>query len=302
MNDYLTRRAALGRLLGLGSLLSPGVLSSLGAACAGEQSDQATFNQIMRRAEELVLVDEPLGEVVGSIGRMFLETPYVAHTLEVEGPERLVVHLGGLDCLTFVESTLALARCVRRGRTTMDDFRAELQQLRYRDGRIDGYPSRLHYFTDWVEDNVRKGIVQDLSSTLGGRARTRRIDFMSTHREDYRQLANDAFLESIRETEARLSAAPHAVIPKASVRDILPELHTGDIVGLSSTVEGLDIAHTGIAVRMNGVVRLLHASLSQGAVVLSTGSIADYLEHQKKQDGCILARPLEPEASPGQKP
>jgi hypothetical protein len=148
MNDYLTRRAALGRLLGLGSLLSPGVLSSLGAACAGEQSDQATFNQIMRRAEELVLVDEPLGEVVGSIGRMFLETPYVAHTLEVEGPERLVVHLGGLDCLTFVESTLALARCVRRGRTTMDDFRAELQQLRYRDGRIDGYPSRLHYFTD----------------------------------------------------------------------------------------------------------------------------------------------------------
>jgi len=235
---------------------------------------------------------------------MFLETPYVAHTLEVEGPERLVVNLGGLDCLTFVESSLALARCVKRGNTTMDAFRAELQQLRYRGGLIDGYPSRLHYFTDWVEDNIRKGIVQDLTSTLGGRVRTRRIDFMSTHREAYRQLANDAFLESIREAEARLSAAPHAVIPQASVAEVLPQLHTGDIVGLSSTVEGLDIAHTGIAVRMNGVVRLLHASLSQGAVVLSTGSVADYLEHQKKQDGCILVRPLEPEASPSpsQKP
>lgn len=298
MSEYLTRRAALGRLAQLGALLTPGLFGSLGAACARERSDQATFDQIMSRAEELALGDEPIGEVVGSVGRMFLETPYVAHTLEVEGPEHLVVNLAGLDCLTFVESTVALARCVKQGRMTMEAFRAELQMLRYRDGIIDGYPSRLHYFTDWVKDNTRKGLVEELTSTLGGVPRKSPIDFMSTHRDAYRQLRDDKFLERIREAETRLTAAEREVIPRESVAGILDRLHTGDILGLSSTVEGLDIAHTGLAVRMNGVVHLLHASLSRGAVVLSTGSVAEYLAGQRKQDGCIVARPCEPKSTP----
>jgi len=298
MNDRLTRRTALSRLLRLGALLSPGVLSSVAAACARQRSDQATLDQVLRRTDELALADEPLGEVVGSIGRMFLGTPYVPHTLEVEGPEHLVVNLQEMDCLSFVESTLALARCVKRGRSTMEAFRSELQQLRYRNGIIDGYPSRLHYFTEWVQDNVRKGILRDLTSALGGTPRTRPIEYMSTHPEAYRQLTDEAFLERIREMEKRLSATPRAVIPQASVPAILEELHTGDILGLSSTVPGLDIAHTGLAVRMNGVLRLLHASLSQGAVVLSRGSVADYLQDQPKQDGCIVARPREPGESP----
>ena len=298
MTDHLTRRAALGRLLRLSSLLSPGVLSSLAAACTKERGDQAAFDQIMRHAEELAFPDEPIGEVIGSIGRMFLGTPYVAHTLEEEGPEHLVVNLQGMDCLTFVESTLALSRCVKRGATTMGAFRSELQRLRYRDGVIDGYPSRLHYFTDWVEDNVRKGIVQDVTANLGGTLTTRPITFMSEHREAYRQLASDAFLEEIRDAEMRLSAKPRPVITKSSAADMLDGLRTGDIVGLSSTVEGLDIAHTGIAVRMNGVVRLLHASLSKGEVVLSKGSVVDYLMGQPKQDGCVVARPQEPNTLP----
>jgi hypothetical protein len=180
----------------------------------------------------------------------------------------------------------------------MGAFRSELQRLRYRDGVIDGYPSRLHYFTDWVEDNVRKGTVRDVTSDLGGTPTRRPIAFMSEHREAYRQLANEAFLEEIREAELRLSATPRSVITKSSAADMLDELRTGDIIGLSSTVEGLDIAHTGIAVRMNGMVRLLHASLSKGEVVLSKGSVVDYLMGQPKQDGCVVARPQEPDTRP----
>jgi len=298
MSESLTRRAALGRLARLGALLTPGVFGSLRGAWARGRSDQATFDQIMGRAEELALGDEPIGEVVGAVGRMFLETPYVAHTLEVEGAEHLVVNLTGLDCMTFVESSVALARCVKQGKTTMEAFRAELQKLRYRDGIIDGYPSRLHYFTDWVKDNARKGLVEELTSSLGGVPRRSPIDFMSTHREAYRQLRDEKVLERIRETETRLTATEREVIPQASVAGILDRLHTGDILGLSSTVEGLDVAHTGLAVRMNGVVHLLHASLSRGAVVLSTGSVAEYLAGQPNEDGCIVARPREPQSTP----
>ena len=101
--------------------------------------------------------------------------------------------------MTFVESAVGLARCVKQGKTTMEAFRAELQKLRYRDGIIDGYPSRLHYFTDWVKDNARKGLVEELTSSLGGVPRRSPIDFMSTHREAYRQLREDKVLEKVRE-------------------------------------------------------------------------------------------------------
>lgn len=302
MSKDLTRRAALARLLQLGAATLAG--HTLGHARplfdGAQRADRATFEQIMRRAEELALADEPLGEVIGSIGRMFLGTPYVAHTLEVEGPERLVVNLRGLDCLTLVENSLALARCVKRGRTTMEEFQAELRSIRYRDGVLNGYASRLHYFTDWVHNNSQKGIVRDITPELGGTPSVRRIDFMSTHRDSYRQLTDDSVLEQIREAEKRVSASARTVIPQASVVNILPKLRTGDILGLSSTIDGLDIAHTGIAVRINGTVRLLHASLSRGEVVLTSGSIAEYLERQHQQDGCVVGRPREPEREPAQ--
>src|SRR5690606_12471803 len=95
-------------------------------------------------------------------------TPYVAHTLEVPGPERLVINLRGLDCVSFVENTLALSRLVRAGVSDFEAFQAEIRALRYRDGAIDGYPSRLHYFTEWIADNERMGRVRDVTPELGG--------------------------------------------------------------------------------------------------------------------------------------
>jgi hypothetical protein len=302
MSTHLTRRAALARLLQLGAVTLAGRTAAHARSVVDgmQPTDRATFEQIMRRAEELALADEPLGEVIGSIGRMFLGTPYVAHTLEGEGPERLVVNLRGLDCLTLVENSLALARCVKRGRATMEEFQAELRLVRYRDGVLDGYPSRLHYFTDWLQNNGQKGVLRDITAELGGTPSMHPINFMSTHRESYRQMADDSVLGQIREAEERLSASARAVIPQESVAEILPKLRTGDILGLRSTIDGLDIAHTGIAVRINGTVRLLHASLSKGEVVLTRGSIAEYLERQHQQNGCVVGRPLEPEREPAE--
>ena len=300
MNRHLTRRAALARLLQLGAvtLTGPALMHARPIVDGAQRTDRATFDHIMRRAEELALADEPLGEVIGSIGRMFLGTPYVAHTLEVEGPERLVVNLRGLDCLTLVENSLALARCVKRGRATMEDFQAELRFIRYRDGVLDGYGSRLHYFTDWLHNNTQKGVIRDITAELGGAPSMRPIEFMSTHRDNYRQMADDSVLAEIHEAERRLSASSRTVIPRESVAEVLPQLRTGDILGLSSTIDGLDIAHTGIAVRINGTVRLLHASLSRGEVVLTRGSIAEYLERQRQQNGCVVGRPCEPQREP----
>lgn len=291
-----TRREVLGRLLFLGS--SSLFLSWPGASCRpateSDDDDEQIFRRKFSEAAALSLDGKPFGDLIVAVALSFRGSPYVAHSLDVPGPEKLVVNLRGFDCLTLVESSLTIARCVRLRRNSFDDYRNQLREIRYRSGIIEAYPSRLHYFTDWVADNERKDIVTDVTSILGGVERERRIDFMSHHRGSYRQLESDVYFDAIRETESRLSSATRYYIPQDSVETAMEKVRTGDIVGLTSTVEGLDIAHTGFAYRIGGQVRLLHASSSGRAVEVSEGSLVDYLTAQKKQDGLIVVRPVDP--------
>jgi hypothetical protein len=238
------------------------------------------------------LAERPIGEVVVAIGTSFIGTPYAPHTLEAEGPERLIVNLNALDCVTFVENTLALSRCIKLREDSFNDFRRQLQLIRYRDGVIDGYASRLHYFSDWIRDNERKGVVRDVSDDIGGTLYDKRIDFMSTHPESYRQLSDDSTLRSIREVEHSINQQPLFYLPK-EVMSEASGIQPGDIIGITTSVEGLDISHTGLALLANGQLKYLHAPLSGGAVQISESSLAVYLNSSKGRTGIMVARPLE---------
>ena len=96
------------------------------------------------------LSDESITDIVADIGKTFIGTKYAAHTLEDKGDEQLVINLSGLDCTTFVENALVFARLIKTGKSSFRDYENELQKIRYRNGVINGYPSRLHYFTDWI--------------------------------------------------------------------------------------------------------------------------------------------------------
>src|SRR5690606_7368267 len=161
----------------------------------------------------------------------------------------------------FVENVLALSRLVRAGVTDFDAFRAELTNMRYRGGELAGYPSRLHYFSDWIADNERKGLVRDITRELGGVVDPEPIRFMSTHVDAYRQLSDPANLEAIRRIEAVLSERPRYYIPEDRIAEVAPRIRNGDIIAATSTLEGLDIAHTGVALWKDGELHLLHAPL-----------------------------------------
>jgi Protein of unknown function (DUF1460) len=249
----------------------------------------------MERARKGGWTGRPIGEVLALVGEGFLGSPYVAHTLEAEGPERLVVNLREFDCTTLFESALALARCVKIPGSVFTDFEAHLRFIRYRSGAIDGYPSRLHYFTDWLADNARKGTVRDLTRDLGGTARTRRLSFMSEHPSSYRQLSDSAFLDSIRTRERTLNEMKRSHIPRAHVRDVEGSLQDGDIIGITTTIKGLDVSHTGLIVRQSGRAAFLHASSAAKRVELAEGTISSYLERYRTHDGIMVARPREPE-------
>ena len=231
-------------------------------------------------------------ELVALVGKTFLGTPYVAHTLE-GGKEQLIVNLRELDCTTYAENCLAIARSIKNGRNNFEGFTAELQAIRYRNGIIDGYPSRLHYFSDWIYENDRKGRIKDVSKAISNTPYPLQVDFMSTHPGSYKQLeSNPGFVNDLSEKEKEISNRQMYYLPKQKLSEYEHELREGDIVGITTSIEGLDITHVGILVEHDGRIHLMHASSAAEKVVISEEPLEDYLNAGSKVTGIMVARPL----------
>ncbi len=264
--------------------------------------DWTVFESAIVRAREARLDTLPMGELMAEIGRGLVGTAYLPQTLEVEGDERLVVNFRGFDCVTFVENVFALASAVRGDAVSRladrggveGDYERVLRSLRYRDGLIDGYPSRLHYFSEWIADNERKLLLTDMTGELGGVLEAEAVDFMSTHADAYRQLSDPDDLEAIRQIEVGLSERGRMFLPADRIARAENEIRNGDIIAATSTVGGLDVAHTGIALWVEGTLRLMHAPLVGEAVQISEMSLSERIARIEGQDGIIVARPHEP--------
>ena len=263
--------------------------------------DWDIFWSTVRWASEERIDTLAFGDAIATVGRRFVGTAYVPGTLEVDGPERVVVNFRGLDCVTFVENAIALTRFIRTDGIRQlsdragaeDRYESILADLRYRSGRLDGYPSRLHYFSEWISDNARRGNLVDLASALDTVPDPEPIDFMSTHPDAYRQLSDGESLERIRATEARLVAAGRRYVPEDRIAAVADRIRDGDVIAATSTVAGLDVAHTGLALWVDGALHLLHAPLVGEAVQISEVSLADRILRIESQDGIMVARPQE---------
>ena len=268
----------------------------------------ARFEAAMQYARDRNLHDQPVGRIMQELGQTFARAPYLEGTLDEPDEETLVVRLDGFDCVTFVETTLAMARGVAVQDYSYDGFAQRLAQMRYRGGVV-GYCSRLHYFSDWMRDNDRKALVRDLTPVLGGRALRDTIDFMSTHRNAYVRFAtNDSLYRCVQQAEAELRRStarePLRYVPQDSIRAVYNELTAGDVIAIVTSIDGLDVAHTGLAfVPASGApsdttgaarqagddVGLLHASLSGGVVV--SPDLQRYVQQIEHMIGIVVARP-----------
>ena len=264
------------------------------------EQDIDLCNQKFQIAVKENLKDKPINEVVVKIGESFLGTDYLAHALEEDGNEQLVINLTGLDCTTLVENSIALARCIKQDSISFEYYLEELQFIRYRDGIVDGYPSRLHYFSDWITDNVSKKVVTDETKELGGVPIKFNLNFMSTHPNSYKQLKEDPdLIPIIRKQEEEISLREYYYIPKSDFKSKENFIISGDIIAITTTVEGLDIGHIGIAIKMeDGRIHLLHAPNVNTKVQITEEPLADYLMKYKRHSGVIVLRVLEPTNSP----
>lgn len=237
----------------------------------------------------------PMNELVIEVGKSFMGTPYVGGTLD-ENPntEEVVIKITGLDCVTFVENALTFSIMIKEGKNTIEDYKATLERVRYRDGKNTGYSSRLHYFSDWIYDNQKKGLVVDITKEIGGVPYQKTIDFMTNHTGSYEQLSNDPNnVNEMIEVESNINSREIYFIPKDNISSFYDKLQTGDIIGITSTIEGLDVAHTGYVYKENGNTYLLNASLKDKQVEISPMDLQDYVMGNSKQGGIIVARIVE---------
>jgi hypothetical protein len=236
------------------------------------------------------------------VGELAVGTPYEAFTLEAyikaggdpSKHEQLALTLTRFDCVTLVESCLAVARVANRpGTPSWERFGHEIERMRYRGGKREGYASRLHYFSEWIFDGEKRGLVHDIGAELGGVNDARPLRFMTEHRSSYPALAEVGVFRAIGEMERGLDNHPRYVVAAERIPEVVDRIETGDVLAFATATPGIDVSHAAFAYRdAAGVLRVLHAPLSGGAVEVTRTTLPEYVSAIRRATGILVARPL----------
>jgi hypothetical protein len=259
------------------------------------------FDRLVASAREGNWKSLPIGERTATVGRALVGTRYRSYTLEIDNRvEAPSVNFTGMDCWTFYEIALGFARMLDE---PVENWAPErllryIELDRYRGGQCTGeYLSRLHYLEDWLADNDRRGLVEDLARSLGGVSVPHSAREMTVGWRHYRYLAkNRSLLGPLRQMEARVSSRPLCQIPKSRVASIEGRLRSGDVIGIISR-DGRNLfstSHVGLALRAaDGSLHFMHASSPRnyGRVVIDS-TLSSYLNRYRSDSGILVARPL----------
>lgn len=238
-------------------------------------------------AKQLGDIDSGKNGQILEVAQLFLDSVYVSKTLEIGCDSAPVINIRQLDCLTFIENAVAL----EKSHGNPDSFIHWISEIRYINGQPSGYTSRLHYFSEWILDNVKKGWVEDVTCSLGGETIQFNNDFMSKHPQYYPQLQQDSSLiQEIKTIESEVSKAQFCYIPKQRLIQIESNIMDGDILGLTTNIKGLDFAHNGFAVRKNNRVYMLHASSDFKRVMITMQPLSEYLKDMQHMTGIVVLR------------
>lgn len=254
-------------------------------------NDTTEINQLLKKGYDSKISDP--NELMIFYSHELMGTPYVAHTLEGDN-ELLTINIDQLDCTTFVETLYALTRTTLNGRYSWRDFANNLESIRYRNGQMDGYPSRLHYVSDWIIDNTHRGNIEEISSSIpNARYETKTLDYMSAHRNLYLALADSATFAQFKTFEIayRMHRFPYVNKNSVNSNKVTEKLKSGDIIAIVTKTEGLDVSHMAIIVSdEKGKFHMLHASSDEKKVVIEKDDLKETLRRNRNSMGIRIIR------------
>jgi hypothetical protein len=267
---------------------------------------ESKFQAIVAKAERQNWRRLPLGERTAMVARELVGTPYVNYTLEVDDRiESPVANLNAMDCWTFYENSLAIARMLRYkpGPYKPQDMLHMVEIERYRNGVCTGsYLSRMHHLEEVFYDNQRRGYGTNITPRLPGAERLRReIREMTVQWKSYRYLrSNPSLVAPMGKIEAQVSDLPVYHIPKSKVRAVENHLQNGDICAITTTWHSGYTSHVGLIIRMKNRAYFMHATSDRdkGRMCVIDRPITDYLNGSSKHAGIVICRPNDLPPSP----
>ena len=256
------------------------------------RQDSLKAVQLMKNA-----ASQPSGtNLIIYIAEQLKGIPYVAHTLEPNNNERLIINLRQLDCTTFVEQVAALYLCVKERKTTFADYCKMLQKLRYEGGAEPHYTKRLHYYSSWIEDKKSMDICKEIQSPNPPFTKVQRLslNWMTTHVNDYRMLKNNpSWVPQIRKMEQKMEGRQYRYIPKEQIKNtrlLRNTIKDGDIIAIITNKKGLDTQHLGFALWHKDGLHLLNASSIHKKVIDEPMTLRTYLYKHPSMPGVRIIR------------
>ena len=256
-------------------------------------NDTLKINELLRKGAECG--KNNANELVAFYAKQLLGTPYVAHTLE-SNREWLTINIDELDCTTFVETLYALTRATLDMRRSWRDFACNIESIRYRNGELGDYSSRLHYVSDWIANNSHRGNIREVTAEIdGAKYEIKTINFMTANRDKYPQLSDSAMFAKIKNFEIgyRMHRYPYLKKEWIDSKKTAAGLKNGDFVALISKTEGLDVSHMGIIIKEGNSFKLLHASSKEKKVVLEKDDLKETLRRNRSCTGIRIIRIVE---------
>ena len=253
--------------------------------------DGQIFQRIVQNAIALQLERTEIGAVIQAVATELLGSQYQAGLLDRAPQETLVISLQKFDCLLFVETVLAIARNITSQDYNYNNFTKNVETQRYSQGKMTDYCSRLHYFSDWINDNEKRNLVTNITSDIGGITIPKKLNFMTNHRNSYAQLVkNETNYQCITAMEKKLEQLTFNYIPTHNIRSIYHRLQPGDVIGIATNIKGLDFTHTGLVYQdERGHIGLIHASPA-GRVVIAR-DLQYYVQNVPNAIGIVVSRP-----------
>ncbi|MEL6579245.1 MAG: N-acetylmuramoyl-L-alanine amidase-like domain-containing protein [Cyanobacteria bacterium J06621_12] len=260
---------------------------------SGNQEDSRIYHRIIKRVAPNAS-QKSIGNVIQQVSEQLLGAEYQTGLLDRTTHETLVISLQQFDCLLFIETVLAIAQNISQPDPSYQAFTQKVENQRYWNGKMNGYCSRLHYFSDWIADNQKRGNIKNITRQLGGIDTVKKLDFMTTHRSSYPNLAkSDLNFECVARVEASLTPVFN-YIPTENISETYSQLQPGDIVGVATKISGLDFTHTGFVYQQpNGNMGLIHASPA-GKVVIAQ-DLQKYISNVNQAIGIVVSRASEAE-------
>lgn len=198
-----------------------------------------------------------------------------------------------MDCVILVENLLAHSLTEQTGCDTL--FSRILEQVQYKDGIV-SYPTRLHYFSAFIDNGVEHGWLSKAEYPNGLKTARRRVtlNFMSSHASLYPELKDTAVLHSIRIMEKEFENLDIEYIPKSQLKrySLLKQcINNGDIIAIVTNKQGLDYSHVGIASwHADGTLHLINASQIHKKVIDEPMTLYDYMQRHPSQLGISVIK------------